>query len=219
MIRLRTVEQEAVVAQASTFSEVAREGTSAEVVQESTSSEVAKESKSVDQGDWTRWRRCEKAGKVGVQDFLAQSRLDVCETGPFWVALPPMSDVECLWTYPWITAQTTFPLAFYQSTENAKPDRSHRFHSYVRQVLHAWFVRQLPDLDRRQRELAALLQEDMPVVNLRSTSAAHANTIGLVHVLKTNSFLKIGSTSACVGERNRPQPLQNGWLSTNCSCW
>ena len=56
------------------------------VAQASTSSEVAKESKSVDQRDGTRWRRCEKAGKVGVQHFLTQGRLDVCETGTFLVA-------------------------------------------------------------------------------------------------------------------------------------
>ena len=32
--------------------------------------------------------------------------------------------------------------------------------------------------------------------------------IGLVQVIKTNSFLKIGSTSLCLGERKRTQPLQ-----------
>ena len=32
--------------------------------------------------------------------------------------------------------------------------------------------------------------------------------IGLVQVIKTNSFLKIGSTSLCLGERKRTQPLK-----------
>ena len=64
-----------------------------------------------------RWTRLAKAGNLSVAELPALHRVGFSDLGAHLEPLPVMADSEELWTYPWLTADTVFPVSFYQDPE------------------------------------------------------------------------------------------------------
>ena len=129
--------------------------------------------------------------------------------------LPVMADSEGLWTYPWITADTVFPVSFYQDPgscglqdmSDLATARAVTVQNRYRAVMARWLGRRLPGYGSRVDELCEQLIKEMPVEYLKSRTVLADSTIGVVHLLRFSKYLKLGASHLEPYQKRRDQGL------------
>ena len=120
-----------------------------------------------------------------------------------------------MWTYPWITADTVFPVSFYQDPgscglqdmSDLATARAVTVQNRYRAVMARWLGRRLPGYGSRVDELCEQLIEEMPVEHLKSRTVLADSTIGVVYLLRFSKYLKLGASHLEPYQKRRDQGL------------